>query len=157
MKPHWKTAPERIQRQIEDNAARPVQVVGGHQSAAATWLATMLYAHRFGFAYDPPELSVTAELAELEKAEDRRSVVLFAQQNSVELAEEKKAQLRWDAFAKWRSEPSNEEVAEAARIEREAVAREAAIENRARQIIADEDATRLEKARARARKEIEKS
>lgn len=56
----------------------------------------------------------------------------------------------------WAGEPCAKEQAEAARIERERLAREQAIEARTQQLLAADETKRLEAARKRARAEAEK-
>jgi hypothetical protein len=162
VKKHWSKAAESIRNRIAETArhAAPLYSAGGVgiPSAANTWLQANEAAVRAGYVYDPPTAPILDELARLEKA-GAASVGRFRQQNSVELVEERKALARWRGQEAWRAGPSNEEIAAAERVVRDQEASEAAVEARARQIVADADIERIEKAintaRAKARKELE--
>jgi hypothetical protein len=159
MKKHWKQAPARIQDAIEAQAAVPVIIRSADglttcTSPAATWLATVLCAVRFGYTYDPPPTPMLDHDAELERTGNRLALNRFRQNNAVEISEERKALARWKGLEAWRAGPTNEEIEEQARLERDRIQREQAIETRARELLASEDAKRLEAARVAARRQL---
>jgi len=162
MKTPWREAKPEIIKRIQDARLRamPLPSADGRPipSAANAWLQANEVAVRCGYVYDAPTTPLLDELAKLEHAGDP-TVGRFRQLNSIELGEERKARLRWNAQESWRAGPSNEELTAAEAVVREQEREAAAVEARAKQIVEEADLERIQKsvnaARAKARKEID--
>jgi hypothetical protein len=108
--------------------------------------------------YDvPPEDVPCPAMRELEAFEGTDvELAALRVRLSVELEHERYALREAKSRRAWAAQPSAEEQAEAARGERERLAREQAIEARTAEILASEEAKRQEAARKKARAEAEK-
>jgi hypothetical protein len=165
-KPHYKTAPEHVQRRIqmvrETDAVQ--RAIGGDQTfnvPAAGVLSAMQVAHLNGYAWPVEDVPtpITQLLREHERAGDLVALANFRVRNSFGLDYEERCLRKARALERWAAEPSAAELAEAERPVREARAREAAVERRTAELAEAAEAKRVagvkSKAREQAQKEIE--
>lgn len=125
------------------------------KSNALAWLEAARCAWGFGFDVDAPPTPLTAERERL-MAETSPLLNEFNRVNALELDEERKAVTAWEAMRRWATEPSPAESAAAVRAEF-AKRREAeALEKRTAEILATDEAKRVEIARKKARVEAER-
>jgi hypothetical protein len=136
------------------------KMINGIAPATATeWFAASEVAWTFDVHCGPPPTPIHDEIARRTAAGDAVGAGLFRARMQAEWSNESRAVLRWKGRCQsWLHGPSREEAAEAARLEREARAREEAIERRTADLLASEESAsrgkRRADARARAAKEI---
>jgi hypothetical protein len=148
MKDHWQKLPSDnpLRRRIES-------ALSADLSPAAAWMNAASIAWPAGYDIDPPPHGFSDRLVVLRKS-DQRAAGKFTLDRSTELADERCAARLYAGRRAWAAGPPQHEIA-AARIAAKVTAeREAAIEARAAQLVAEQTARSTETARARARKEI---
>jgi hypothetical protein len=156
-KTHWKEAPESIRRAIE-SARRDTTLVtpaGPVAVDAIGQLNALRMARRHGYAYD--SINMPAHVAV--RASDPTGAARLRTQLGFELKYEDIASRESAALERWRQEPSEAEIAEQRTAIRNRESAERALEQRTREIVAEQEKERTEKAvtaaRAKARKEID--
>jgi hypothetical protein len=160
MRKHWKDGAAPILRaQLEALESQPWRMSDGRMSDAQADLQIQNLAWANGLNTSHPRLTATNKIAELKAAGDYRELNRMYLLNGLnfESEQEQRNLIRWQGMQqKWAQEPSPEErQAEAGRLEAEQ-AEAARIEARALEIVAAESLAALERARAKARREITK-
>lgn len=144
---HWKLAPERVRRRVDLARLQHGQLAG------------MQAAYTAGFDWPPEDVQTPAHdrLREIEATGDRVMIVQARASMSVELAEENRCIVKASSMRKWASLDSAEEVAAAAKAERDSAGKEVAIAARTREIIASQSMKIEAAARSKAVREIEEA
>jgi hypothetical protein len=149
LKKHWSEASPIVRGKIEE--ARTMAT-----SPEVAWRTMADIAFRYGFDVEPPTTPMSDKLNALRKIGDYRTVNRMHLLSGAHLIEEseKRNVVRFQSMRKWASQPSASEQRDESLAHAAAEAREAEIEMRAQQILAEQNRAATEKARAQARKEI---
>lgn len=158
MKKHWKEAASPgLRRDIEALLAQPYVMTDGRLSTAQADMQVMELVFSHGLDCDPPRTCARDKIAELKAAGTIDSLDelnrLYRQESiNLEADAEQRNLVRYRAMERWRREPSREVMQQQ---QAAAAAHAAAVEARALAIVAEENAAALERARQRARIELE--
>jgi hypothetical protein len=150
VKKHWKQSGSAILiRQMEEISAQPVcPADADNEMAELAWSR--------GFDVDRPRTPSSDRIAALRAAGDFRTLNRENMLRGLHIDAEKEARnvTRWNAMRKWASEPSHEER-QAEELQRAKEAADlAAVEARAQELLAADNRAALERARAKAKKEL---
>lgn len=159
---HISQAPPDIKKDVETWAAREARTSTRFSPATAQARSlTRWIHHEFFMRESDLQFPATEALKKAEAATRApglkhipASVVKELQWLRKEAAREAETLTRVRGLAKWATEPTRAEIGEAERIQREAEAKERAIENRAQELLAADQSKALQKARIAAQKEL---